>query len=44
MSLDILTWVDDYNHNMNSVNLVNQFYQSYDTQKIVYQNWILLLH
>jgi hypothetical protein len=32
MLLEILTWVDDYNYNMNSVDLANQFRQSYDTQ------------
>jgi hypothetical protein len=31
MLLDILTWVNDYNHNMNSVDLANQHRQSYDT-------------
>jgi hypothetical protein len=31
MSLDIPTWVNDYNHNMNSVDLANQFRQPYDT-------------
>ena len=44
MFLDILTWVNNYNHNMNSVDLANQFRQSYDTQRIAYQNWIPLLH
>jgi hypothetical protein len=31
MLLDILTWVDDYNHHMNSVDLANQHRQPYDT-------------
>jgi hypothetical protein len=31
MILDILTWVDDYNHNTNSVDLANQHRQLYDT-------------
>jgi hypothetical protein len=31
MILNILTWVDDYNHNMNSVDLANQHQQPYDT-------------
>ena len=44
MLLEILTWVDDYNHNMNSVDLANQHRQSYDTQKIAYQTWFPLLH
>ena len=44
MLLDILTWVDDYNHYMNSVDLANQFRQAYDTQRIAYQTWIPLLH
>ena len=30
MLLDILTWVDDYNHYMNSVDLANQFWQAYN--------------
>jgi hypothetical protein len=44
MLLDILTWVDDYNHNMNSVDLANQFRQAYDTQQIAYRIWMPLLH
>ena len=44
MLLDILTWVDDYNHNMNSVDLANQHRQPYDTQRIAYHTWIPLLH
>jgi hypothetical protein len=32
ISLDIPIWVDDYNHNMNSVDLANQFRQPYDTK------------
>jgi hypothetical protein len=44
MLLEILTWVDDYNHNMNSVDLANQFQQSYDTQQIAYCTWIPLFH
>src|SRR6266536_4219983 len=44
MVLEILTFIDDYNHNMNSVDLANQYRQPYDTQKIVYRTWIPLLH
>ena len=44
MLLEILTWVDDYNHNMNSVDLANQFRQPYDTQQIAYRTWIPLFH
>jgi len=44
MLLNILTWVDDYNHNMNAVDLANQHRQPYDTQQIAYCTWILLLH
>ena len=44
MELDIPVWVDDYNHNMNSVDLANQFRQAYDTQQIAYRNWLPLLH
>jgi hypothetical protein len=44
MLLEILTWVDDYNHNMNSVDLANQLRQPYDTQKIAYYTWIPLFH
>jgi hypothetical protein len=40
MLLEILTWVGDYNHNMNSVDLANQFRQPYDTQQIAYRTWI----
>ena len=42
--LDILTWVDDYNHNMNSLDLANQHRQPYDTQQIAYRTWVPLLH
>jgi hypothetical protein len=44
MHLDILTWVDDYNHNMNSVDLANQFRQPYNTQRIAYWTWMPLLY
>jgi hypothetical protein len=44
MILDILTWVDDYNHHMNAVDLANQHRQPYDTQRIAYRTWIPLLH
>ena len=42
--LEIPSFIDDYNHYMNSVDLVNQYRQAYDTQKIAYQTWIPLLH
>ena len=42
--LQILTQVDNYNHNMNSVDLANQHQQLYNTQRIAYQTWVLLLH
>jgi len=42
--LQILTWVDDYNYNMNSVDLANQHRQPYDTQRIAYRTWVPLLH
>ena len=44
MVLEILTFINDYNHNMNSVDLANQHRQPYDTQQIVYQTWIPILH
>lgn len=44
MILDILAWVDDYNHNMNAVDLANQHRQPYDTQRIACRTWIPLLH
>jgi hypothetical protein len=44
IALDIPTFIDDYNHHMNSVDLANQHRQPYDTQKIAYQTWIPLLH
>jgi hypothetical protein len=31
MILGIPTWIDDYNHNINAVDLANQFRQPYDT-------------
>ena len=34
--LEIPSFIDDYNHNMNSVDLANQFRQAYDTQQIAY--------
>ena len=42
--LEIPSFIDDYNHYMNSVNLANQYRQAYDTQKIAYRIWIPLLH
>lgn len=44
MPLNILTWADDYNHNMNSIDLANQFRQAYDTQQVAYRTWVPLLH
>ena len=44
MILDILTWVNNYNYNMNAVDLANQHRQPYDTQRIAYRTWIPLLH
>jgi hypothetical protein len=44
MILDIPTWINDYNHNMNAVDLANQHQQPYDTQRIAYRTWIPLLH
>jgi hypothetical protein len=42
--LQIPTWINDYNHNINSVNLANQHRQPYDTQRIAYRTWVPLLH
>ena len=42
--LEIPSFIDDYNHHMNSVDLANQYRQAYDTQKIAYRTWIPLLH
>ena len=42
--LNIPTWVDDYNHNINSVDLANQHRQPYDTQQIIYRTWISFLY
>ena len=44
MDLDIPTFINDYNHNMNSVDLANQHRQPYDTQRIAFRTWIPLLH
>ena len=44
MILDIPTWVDNYNYNINAVDLANQHQQPYNTQRIAYQTWIPLLH
>jgi len=44
MILDIPAWVNDYNHNMNAIDLANQHHQPYDTQRIAYCTWIPLLH
>ena len=35
--LEISSFINDYNYYMNSVNLVNQYRQAYDIQKIAYQ-------
>src|SRR4051812_35258160 len=42
--LDIPTFIDDYNHNMNGVDLAYQFRQVYDTQRISYRIWFPLMH
>jgi hypothetical protein len=44
MDLDIPAFINDYNHNMNSVDLANQHRQPYNTQRIAYRTWIPLLH
>jgi hypothetical protein len=44
MELDIPVFIDDYNHNMNGVDLANQFRQPYDTQRISYRIWFPLMH
>jgi hypothetical protein len=44
MNLDIPAFINDYNHNMNSVDLANQHRQPYNTQRIAYRTWIPLLH
>jgi hypothetical protein len=44
MILDIPAWVDDYNYNMNAVDLANQHRQPYNTQRMAYRTWIPLLH
>jgi hypothetical protein len=36
--------MDDYNHNMNSVDLTDQDRQPYDIQQVVYRTWIPILH
>jgi hypothetical protein len=37
-------FIDDYNYNMNGVDLANQFGQAYDTQRIAYRIWFPLMH
>jgi hypothetical protein len=37
MLLSISTFIDDYNYNMNSVDLTNQHQQLYNTQQIAYR-------
>jgi hypothetical protein len=37
IELEILCFINDYNHYINSVNLANKFRQVYNTQQIVYQ-------
>ena len=34
--LEISSFIDDYNHHMNSVDLANQFREVYNTQQIAY--------
>jgi len=42
--LEIPSFIDDYNHHMNSVDLANQFREVYDTQQIAYRTWFPLFH
>jgi hypothetical protein len=44
MELDIPTLINDYNYNMNGMDLANQFRQAYDTQRIAYRIWFPLMH
>ena len=44
MTIDFPAWINNYNHNMNTVDLANQHRQPYNTQRISYQTWIPLLH
>ena len=40
--LEIPLYIDDYNHNMNGVDLANQLRQAYEIQRIGYRTWLPL--
>lgn len=42
--LSIPVFIDDYNHHMNGVDLVNQFCAFYEVHRIDYRNWLSLLY
>jgi len=44
VKLDIPIFIDDYNCNMNGVDLANQHREAYDTQRIAYRVWWPIFH
>jgi len=44
VELDIPVFIDDYNGNMNGVDLANQHREAYDTQRIAYRVWWPIFH
>ena len=40
----ISVFINNYNYNMNGVDLANQLREAYDTQRIAYRNWLPILH
>jgi hypothetical protein len=42
--LEIPLYINDYNHNMNGVDLANQLRQAYEIQRIGYRTWLPLFY
>jgi len=42
--LEIPRYIDDYNHNMNSVDIANQLRQAYEIHRTGYRTWLPLFY
>lgn len=42
-TMDIPSFIDDYNHSMNGVDLVSQYRSSYETHRTTNRNWLAMV-